>query len=79
MTLTKRLRVRLVLALTTSSIAVGGAQNRGASAKERFVDAWGLVSFVSFDANGQMSAFLPFPPVLPSQRPPATSINVPVE
>jgi hypothetical protein len=46
----KRLLLAVLIAACSSPLTV--AQQRTASAKDRLVGAWGLVSFVSFDANG---------------------------
>jgi hypothetical protein len=50
MTNLKRLTVAVLIAGCFGSFAL--AQQRGKPAKDRLVGAWGLVSFVSFDANG---------------------------
>ena len=50
MTHTTRVLLAVLIAACSGPAAV--AQQRTAPAKDRLVGAWGLVSFVSFDANG---------------------------
>jgi len=50
--MTNAKRVMLTILIAGSSGLAAFAQQRPGSAKDRLVGAWGLVSFVSFDANG---------------------------
>ena len=50
--MTNAKRVMLTILIAGSSDLAAFAQQRTGSAKDRLVGAWGLVSFVSFDANG---------------------------
>ena len=50
--MTNATRAMLAMLIAGSSGVTAVAQQRTGSAKDRLVGAWGLVSFVSFDANG---------------------------
>ena len=50
--MTKALCVAMATLIAGSVETFALAQQRGKPAKDRLVGAWGLVSFVSFDANG---------------------------
>jgi len=50
--MTRMTRVLLAALIAAGSGPAAVAQQRTAPAKDRLVGAWGLVSFVSFDANG---------------------------
>jgi hypothetical protein len=50
--MTNATRAMLAILIAGSSGVTRVAQQRTGSAKDRLVGAWGLVSFVSFDANG---------------------------
>jgi len=50
--MTNIMRVMLAILIAGSSAVTAIAQQRTGSAKDRLIGAWGLVSFVSFDATG---------------------------